>query len=251
MSEESWSLTRRLTLSGPVCRRTGGTVESQLLAAMIEATPGERLAELGAGCAATSLIVADRSPGIHLDALELQPLLVQHAQENVIRNNLTATLHVWCGNVRTPPADMPPGGYQQVFFNPPFFRPDAGRLPPDPVRAMARFEIAATWIDFVACAKHLLAPGGHCHMVHRPERWPEIPGVLSRHGLTPWRLFRVHPRPALPVALVLISATKGVTTRPAAPLQDLSLFLTGHPTDTLPLSQWLFEGLPLNRQFFG
>ncbi|MBF0175914.1 MAG: methyltransferase [Magnetococcales bacterium] len=244
MPEKVWNLTRRLTIRGDLCRRTGASVDSRLLAALVQATPGERLAELGAGCAAASLVVADRSPGVLVDALELQPVLVQLARENIQRNNLAATIQPWAGDVRRPPPVISSGSYHQVFFNPPYFRPGEGRLSPDPVRSQARCEMTATLQDFVLCAADLLCPGGQCHVVHRPERWAEMAATLAHNGLTPWRLFRVHPRPNHPVALILVTACKTTPHHTIPPLLDTPLFLDGASGEE-SLSQQLFAGRPL------
>ncbi|MBF0295675.1 MAG: methyltransferase [Magnetococcales bacterium] len=187
-----------------LCRRVGGGVEGRLLAGMVRARIGERLAELGSGCGEVAIRVALGHPGILVDALEFQEPLNRVARRLSQAHGVADRLRILDGDVRSPPATMTQGGYAQVFCNPPFFPVGAGRLPPDPQRAAARFELTATLADFCRCAAWLLSPGGRLHLVLRPERLAELPAILNAHGLGPPRVELARARPeCLPFAALI------------------------------------------------
>ncbi|MBF0427762.1 MAG: hypothetical protein HQL94_02465 [Magnetococcales bacterium] len=192
-----------------LCRRVGGGVESVLLASLVQATPGERLAELGSGCGESAIRVALANPGVRVDALELQEVLSIEAQKLAISHGVADRVRVVTGDVRHPPACMIRGGYSQLFCNPPFFLPEEGRLPTDGPRAVARFELTAGLKDFMSCAARLLTKGGWFHLVHRPERLVEILAKLQECALTPTRLIPIHDPMVIPAILILVTARKG------------------------------------------
>ncbi|MBF0181215.1 MAG: methyltransferase [Magnetococcales bacterium] len=195
-----------------VCRRVGGGVEGRLLADMARARAGERLAELGSGCGEVAIRVALRHPDNLVDALELQGELNRVARRLALAlalaHGVAERLRILDGDVRSPPAAMTPGGYALVLCNPPFFSVGAGRLPPDPLRAAARFELNGTLADFCRCAARLLSSGGRLHLVLRPERLAELPAILGACGLEPPQVELARSRPDTPPFAALITARK-------------------------------------------
>ena len=199
-----------LTLAkSDLCREAVGSEDGWYLLPLLEGEEGERWAELGAGCGELSLQAAVRNPGVRLDALEIQPELALIAQANSVASGLADRVRVFAGDVCHPPSSLLLGGYDQVFCNPPFFASQAGRLPKKRVRAIARFELLGTLVDFLACAALLLRELGQFHLVHRPERLLEIMSTLSAQRLQPFRLIPVYSQLGVPARLVLLSARKG------------------------------------------
>ncbi|MBF0272578.1 MAG: methyltransferase [Magnetococcales bacterium] len=192
-----------------LCRRVGGGVEGRLLAARIQGKPGERMAELGCGCGEVSIRVALSNPGVTVDALEVRTELCDQARQLIDHHGLNARVRVVTGDLRFLPACMPAGHYARVFCNPPFFSPQAGRLPPDASRAAARFELMGGVGDFIQAGARLLQSEGEFDLIHRPERLPEILRNCVTHGLQPLRLIPVQPRPESATILVLVNARKG------------------------------------------
>ncbi|MBF0625326.1 MAG: methyltransferase [Magnetococcales bacterium] len=204
-----WSLTPGITLAGAPCRRTGANLDTLLLAALVAPQPGQRLVELGTGCGGVALIVARRSSGVWIDALEVQPRLADLARANLRRNGLEDRMRVLTGDLRQPPDPLAAGGYHHLFFNPPFHAPGRGRLPPDPLRAAARFELHGALEQFIAQGAELLVPGGVCHLIHRPERLAAIKDGCGAAGLGLLRVYRVRRRPGEPVLRILVQARRG------------------------------------------
>lgn len=189
-----------------LCRRAGGTAATSLLARFTTPKPGERLAELGAGCGDASLAVAARAPGVVIDGLEAQPELASAARR---RGGVFPNLRMFTGDVRRPPPEMGPGSYDLVMMNPPFFPRASGRLPPDPVRAAARFEMYGGLSDFLDGAARLLKKGGRLHLVFRPERGEEVKKGLADRGLGLVDWVTVLNRSGGQAVLMLAGAIKG------------------------------------------
>lgn len=192
-----------------LCREAGGTEDGWHLLPLLQGGTGERWAELGTGCGEIAILAALRNPEVRIDALEVQEKLAQMAHANVRDHGLVNRIRVLTGDVRHPPSDLSMGAYDQVFCNPPFFMPGAGRLPANKMRAIARFELLGTLDDFVTCGARLLRRQGWFHVVHRPERQAELFSVLSARGLDPCRWRVIHGQPKASDRLVLVSAHKG------------------------------------------
>ncbi|MBF0370462.1 MAG: methyltransferase [Magnetococcales bacterium] len=185
------------------------TVATLLLASGVKPENGLRLAELGAGSAEAAIRVAKRLPQSRIDCLERQPPLYEMARERIDQEGLGDRVRIFLGDVRAPPAGMRRESYDQVFCNPPFFKVGEGRLPPDPIRAHARFELSGTLHDFIRCGASLLKTGGRFHLVHLPRRRQALLTCLTSVGLTPDRLTPVaHASGRLPF-LDLVRGCKG------------------------------------------
>ena len=189
-------------------KRAGIPVDSAILADQIHPRSGERLAELGTGNGLLAAKVAQNHPGVVIDTLEIQEQWLPIARKNLAARGLANQVRVIAGDVRNPPAEMGANGYHQVFCNPPYFLPEAGRLPTDPIRAASRFEIFGKLADFFRCAGRLLKEGGLFQLVHRPERLVEILACLPAEKLTPLKLVPVFEQWHKPAVLVLITAQK-------------------------------------------
>ena len=193
----------------PLCRESGGSEDGWYLLSLLQSCKEERWLELGAGCGEIALLAAARNPSVCIDALEVQPELVGVAQKNIQNNGLANRVTMIQGDVRCLPSSLTEGSYDQIFCNPPFFLPQAGRVPKKKSRAIARFELLATLADFLKSASRLLCQSGQLHLVHRPERLVEILTELSCQGLNPFRLIPIHRHAKGPARLILVSARKG------------------------------------------
>ncbi|MEO5345674.1 MAG: methyltransferase [Magnetococcus sp. YQC-9] len=192
-----------------LCRRVGGGIEGCLLADAIKVAEGERIAELGCGCGEVVVRLALAHPGVMVDGLEIQPALCAEARRLVAAHGLTGRVVVLEGDVRAAPVEMRRGGYAQVVCNPPFFVPEAGRMPVEPARALARFELAGGLEDFLRCGAALLQTGGWMELIHRPERLVEIFALAKTSGLHPERMVPIHARAGREAILVRVGLRKG------------------------------------------
>lgn len=180
-----------------------------LLARFVEVRPGERIVDLGTGAGIIPLQLARLTQAAELLGIELQPALAERARRNVELNGLDGKVRIVSGDLRQSRQLLPAGLADLVVSNPPYRKPENGRVAPDDERAAARHELAGGLEDFVAAAAWLLKNGGRFAVIYLTERLPELLGLLGSHGIEPKRLRMVYPRQTERARMVLVEGRKG------------------------------------------
>jgi tRNA1Val (adenine37-N6)-methyltransferase len=224
-----------------------------------------RIADLGAGAGAVSLLLAARLPGAHLSALELDPASVDVLKRNCRLNHLDERLLVVHGDIRVLAAgtlkdpSLPAGCFDIVVSNPPYRLPGRSWQPSGHLTSgkllyrQATEETSMSFLELIAAARHLLKPHGRLVLVHQVIRLPEILADLSQNSLEPKQLRFVQTMPDRSPEIFLLSAIfqgkpggfraeaplivferQGVYSQEAASLYGLEKPLTKHE---------LFQGL--------
>ncbi|MBF0187333.1 MAG: methyltransferase [Magnetococcales bacterium] len=203
----------------PLCRKVGESEDGLRLAHWMVShwqqsglsTLGQRWLELGTGCGAVAVEIARQIPECTIDALEIQPSLVERAQARVRFHQLTQRVRVLEADLRNPPREIAETAYAAVFANPPYYPVGRGRVPPDPIRAQARFEYNGTVAEFIQRGASQLVPGGVFGMVLRPERLPESLALLESVDLFPSRMRPLYhdDHASKGASLVLVMAVYG------------------------------------------
>jgi tRNA1Val (adenine37-N6)-methyltransferase len=181
------------------------SIDSVLLAAFARPARGP-VADLGAGCGVVSVLLAARGLKGPFLAVEIDPLAGQCCRINFAAAGMAG--QVLTHDLRQPHAALLPGGHALVVSNPPFGRPGAGRIPPDPARARARHELELSAPELLAVASRLLKAHGRLALCAPPRRLPGLMRDLMAARLSPQRLRLVHGRAGLPAKLALLEAVK-------------------------------------------
>lgn len=169
------------------------------LGAFSTVKPGWRVCDLGTGSGALLLLLARRESGLSLTGVELDPLSARTARENLEANRLPG--EIVTGDLRTAP--LPPGGFDLVISNPPYFPVGSGKS-----GGRARSEECCSLEELCAAAGRLTKNGGRFSLCHRPERLADVICALRAHGLEPKRLRLVSHSPDHPPSLLLLEAVK-------------------------------------------
>ena len=201
-----------LLLSQPAKGFRAGS-DAVLLAAAVPARAAERALELGCGVGAATLCLARRVGGVAVTGLEIQPELARLARRNAAANGLADRVTVLAGDLDRPPAVLTPGGFDQVFANPPYFEADRSQPPPDPARAAARTDVAGGLGAWVDCLLAMARPGGRITVIQRAERLAELEGLIAV-GAGDLRILPLLSDPARPAKRVLLQAVKGAAGPP-------------------------------------
>lgn len=186
-------------------------MDAALLAAAIDARPGERVLEAGCGAGAVLFQGAVRAPEAHFIGVERDLDALALAERNVALNGAQDRVSVRAGDVgrgfagqgflapNEPPFDI-------AVANPPFFDdPDALRAPHPSKQAawMADAGLDA-WTRFLLKA---VREGGRVVMIHRAERLGDLLALLGSSGGS-FQIRPVHPFIDAPAKRVLVRAVK-------------------------------------------
>jgi tRNA1(Val) A37 N6-methylase TrmN6 len=202
----------RLSLLQPGTGYRAG-IDGVLLAATVEANPGEQVLDVGSGVGVVGLCVARRLPDVGITLVERDAGLAALARRNIERNGFAARARVIEADVLQPLADSPElaamaEGFDHVLANPPFHVEGRGTAAGDPVKAGANAMPAGAldrWLRFMAA---MARPGGRVTLIHRAEALPELlPALAGRFGGAV--LLPLHPREGQPALRVIVRAVKG------------------------------------------
>lgn len=180
-------------------------MDAVLLAAALEARPGEELVEFGCGAGGALLCAAWRLPGVRLTGYEKDPAAADLARENIAANAMDGTVEVETADISRLGAGH---GADQVFFNPPFFDdPSALRAPKDAKREAWLTGDAPLGVWVQAAARSLSAKG-RLTLIHRADRLGDILHALER-SFGSVVIKPVQPRADRPAKRVIVAARIG------------------------------------------
>lgn len=169
------------------------------LGAFSTVKPGWRVCDLGTGSGTLLLLLAGRAERLDLIGVELDALSAQTARENLAANGLPGA--ILTGDLRSAP--LPPGSFDLVISNPPYFPVGSGKS-----GGLARSEECCSLEELCAAAGRLTKNGGRFSLCHRPERLADVICALRAHGLEPKRMRLVSHSPEHPPSLLLLEAVR-------------------------------------------
>ncbi|MGM0394078.1 MAG: tRNA1(Val) (adenine(37)-N6)-methyltransferase [Thermodesulfobacteriota bacterium] len=186
------------------------SLDPVILAGHILPEPGQTVMDIGCGCGIISLILASRHPGIRVIGIDIQKPLAHLAEKNTTANRLDARVKIVHQDVRTLTRADIPLPIDRVVSNPPYGKTGAGRLSPDPGRALARHELTLDIPALAAAADAFLSPGGHLHLILPASRIQDLTPALKHTGFGVKWLRRIHFHPRGRADRVILCAVKAV-----------------------------------------
>lgn len=139
---------------------------------------GWRVCDLGTGSGVLLLLLAAREPRLELFGLDRDPAAVALTQDNLRHNELSG--QIWTGSWSQVP--FPPGRFDLVVSNPPYYAPGSGR-DGGPAR-MEREGLDA----LCRAAARLLRNGGRFALSFPTDRMADLFETMRRWDLEPKRL---------------------------------------------------------------
>jgi tRNA1(Val) A37 N6-methylase TrmN6 len=206
-----------------------------LLAAACPARPGDRVVDLGAGVGAAGLALAARVSDVKVTMVEIDPRLVERAEENAQLNQLAGRVRAVALDVAAPArmfaaVGLAADSIQRVMMNPPFNDPQRQRSSPDAARALAHAAPRSLLVSWVKTAARLLRARGTLTLIWRADGLGDVLSALAT-GFGSVAVVPVHPTSHKPAIRVLVTAVKAgrspLELRPPIVLADAS----GRPTD--------------------
>ncbi|MGB0629199.1 MAG: tRNA1(Val) (adenine(37)-N6)-methyltransferase [Alphaproteobacteria bacterium] len=186
-------------------------IDPVMLAASVDAGPGDRVLEAGTGHGTAAICLARRVPDCSVTGIDIQPDLVRLANDNARLNGLAASVQVMVGDLVRPLPRIAAGGFDHVMANPPFLLAGRADASPDEARATANVEGEAAlgdWIDFLL---RMVRTRGTITLIHRADRLDEILALLrGKAGETV--VFPLWPKAGTAAKRVIIRTRKGIRT---------------------------------------
>lgn len=175
-----------------------------ILAATVQALPGDSVLELGCGAAPALCCLGIRVPGLTLYGLELQPAYAELGRYNMAVNGLQG--EIWQGDLEDPPREMKALSFEHVIANPPYFEQSRRVGAEDQGReiALAGTTMLNAWVETAA---KRLKPRGFATFIQRAERLPELMSAMERH-LGSLELLPLVPRAGRQPRLILLRGRK-------------------------------------------
>jgi tRNA1Val (adenine37-N6)-methyltransferase len=208
------------------------SLDAILLARFATVRKGDMVADLGAGGGIVSLILASTTEAERIVGIEIQNELVDLARRNAALNNLEHKVEILEDDLRLVKETQPAGQFDLIVSNPPYRLAGAGRINPNPLKAIARHEIKCTLADVLRASFHLLKNSGRAAFIYRPDRAVDLIAGCRQHHLEPKRIQFIHPHPDKESNLVLLEAVKNGRQE----LKVLNpLIITGHQIPDMEL----------------
>ena len=192
-----------------------------------EQSPLTNILDIGTGSGLIALMLAQRCPSAHIDAIDIDAEAVAQAKENfadsVFRLQLSAfqsRLQDWqivndkwsdskCVNDKWSDSKCVNGKwsngklYDLIVSNPPYFQNSLKN--PDPGRKTARHTDSLSFEELIAHSVRLLAGNGVFALILPAEAEEEIRTIASAAGLQLVRVTRVYSKESKPARRVLLA----------------------------------------------
>ena len=184
-------------------------IDPVLLAASVEARPGQRILDAGAGVGAAALCLAARLPDISVAGLEIRHELVGLARLNADENGFGDRVTFEASDVFGKPFPVEPESFDHVMINPPYFRADRANRGGHPDKASANVEPEYRlkhWLDF---ARRAVRRRGTVTVIFSTDRLDELMSAF-REGWGGIGLFPLWPGDeGKPAKRVIVQGVKG------------------------------------------
>jgi tRNA1(Val) A37 N6-methylase TrmN6 len=201
----------RLVLRQPLRGHRFGH-DAILLAAAVQASPGEHAVDLGAGVGTAGLALAHRVPGLSVTLAEIDPDLTALAAGNAERNGLDNRVRAVCLDIEASTAafaeaGLLPASAAHVLMNPPF-NTGSHQASPDRGRRVAHLGASETLGRWLGTAARLLGTSGVVTLIWRADGLADVLSALTPvfGGVS---VLPVYPKPNAAAIRVLICAIKG------------------------------------------
>lgn len=193
------------------------TSDTLLLAAAIQAHPGESLLDLGCGVGAGLIAAGLRLPEVKCLGIEKEQDNFALAQFNANENNMTQRMDLYHGNIADTKLFHMVGTVDHVMLNPPYYPATSHTLAKGALRRVARQTDELELGDWIQSANRFLKPKGTVTVIYPVSGMNYIVNFLTAFagGIT---ILPLQPRTSQEPNRVIIQATKGST----APLRLLS-----------------------------
>jgi len=194
-----------------ICQKRKGyrfSIDAVVLAHHVSLKAPAVAVDLGTGCGIIPLILASRFPLLQVYGIEIQKDLAELALKNVRLNHMEGQITILHTDMKDLGPYLRSGVADVVCSNPPYRKLHAGRLNPDPEKAVAKHEVKAAISDVLSVAEKLLKTSGRVFVIYAADRATDLLTQMRASKLEPKGLRWVHSKENQNAELVLAEGLK-------------------------------------------
>lgn len=168
----------------------------------LQVTGYGRILDVGAGSGLVALMLAQRCPGAHIDAIDIDEAAVAQAKENFSHSPWHDRLDAFV----SPLQDWQSGPYDLIVSNPPYFQNSLKN--PDKGRQTARHTDTLSYAELLQHSARLLTENGQLALILPAEAETEVREMAEQYSLYCTHVTRVYSKESKPVRRVLLQFEK-------------------------------------------
>lgn len=139
---------------------------------------GKRVLDIGTGTGLIALMMAQRFPDAHVDAIDIDADAASQAEDNARRSPFADRVAVRCVSLQEYVAEME---YDSIVCNPPFFTQSLQS--PDSKRTLARHSVALPFDELFRHARRLMSEDGVLSIVVPSDALSQIETAAVMNNL--------------------------------------------------------------------
>lgn len=197
---------KQFSISDEISAMKIGTDGVMLGAWAIQNAEPRNILDVGAGTGLIALMLAQRFPGAHITAIEINQDAAQEARDNILQSPWNDRIEVVNADFNSYRPEMP---IDTIVSNPPFF--DEMILSPDAHRTAARHESSLTLDNLICRASDTLPPGGRMAFIAPARRSDDLIYKCAMNHLDIERITTVSSKPCTQHLRVMLQAVKGIS----------------------------------------
>lgn len=162
-----------------------------------------RILDVGTGSGLVALMLAQRFPEAHIDAIDIDEAAVEQAAENFAASPWSDRLHAYHSRLQDWQSHSVPS---LIVSNPPYFQNSLKN--PDKGRELARHTDTLSYEELLCHSARLLSEHGRLAIILPAEAEQEIRTLAAQHSLFTTRVTRVYSKETKPARRVLLQFEK-------------------------------------------
>ena len=167
-----------------------------------------KVLDLGTGTGILGILLCAKTNLKQITGIEIQKDIADMATRSIQLNNLQGKFDILNCNITDIDKLLKIDSYDAIVTNPPYKKPNSGKINENKTKLISRHEIEANLDDFIRISFKMLKDKGTLYMVHRAERIVDILSTMRKYKMEPKRIRFVYSNKNSESKLVLLEATK-------------------------------------------